>query len=256
MRTLGRLALPVALLLAVASARAEEGPEDLAPSPGIEPSPMAAPAEPAPAPTAAAVDPVPVPDPAPAPTPLAPATIGLPSGRSLLGSGEPVPQDAPTPSRVIRQLLACLAVGLLLGAGIWLLRRTFPTRLKGRPTGLMEVLGRTAVTPKHSVVLLRVGGKVLVVGLSPEGMTTLSEIGEPETVEKLLLKEPAAPAEGFGRRLSGVLAPFRRTPPGAFAGDRAVGDAPPTEAADPLEDEIRALERRVASWRLEDRRPG
>ncbi len=64
----------------------------------------------------------------------------------------------------------------------------------------------------------------------------------------MLLKE-LAPAEGFGSRLAGVLAPFRRTPIGAFGG----GGAPPTPGeGDILEGEIRALERRVASWRKDD----
>lgn len=237
--------LVAALCLLAVPALGEE-----APVPEAAPSPAAvatAPAVPEPAATA--------PEPAPAALSVPAVSdepIGRPSGTSFLGSGNVPAEGVSTPSTVGRNLLACAAVGLLLGIGAWLLRKSFPTRLTGKPTGLMEVLGRLPVSPKHTVVLVRVAGRVLVVGISPDTMTTLSEIEQPEEVEKMLLKE-LAPSEGFGARLAGVLAPFRRTPIGAFGGD---GTPPAAGEGDPLEGEIRALERRVASWRKEDPEPG
>ena len=140
---------------------------------------------------------------------------------------------------------ACVLVGLMLGAGVLLLRRIFPSRTAGRPTALMEVLGRTPVSPKQSVLLLRVAGRVLVVGLGPDSMTSLAQIDDPEEIEKMLLKTLPPPAEGFRARLSGMLAPFRQTPPGSFG--EGEGTSP-----DAMEGEVRALERRVASWRLDE----
>ena len=229
--------VPVADAETTTPAAEAPGPEAVAPGPAPTPA--------MPEPGAAAPEPASVPAPAVSEEP-----IGKPSGTSFLGSGKAGTERVTTPSTLGRNLLACTVVGLLLGAGAWLLRRSFPARLTGKPTGLMEVLGRLPVSPKHTVVLVRVAGRVLVVGISPDTMNTLSEIEQPEEVEKMLLKE-LAPAEGFGARLAGVLAPFRRTPIGAFGG----GETPPAAGeGDALEGEIRALERRVASWRKEDPR--
>lgn len=54
-----------------------------------------------------------------------------------------------------------------LGYAVWSARRgTF--RLGSRPKGL-DVLGRTALTPKHHVHLLRAGDRILIIGTGPGG---------------------------------------------------------------------------------------
>lgn len=184
---------------------------------------------------------------APVLAPEAPAPesglIGKASGQGfpgLVDAGR-APADERTPW--LKSLLAFAVTGVLLGGGVILLKRLFPTRNGGKPSALMEVLARTPVGPKQSVVLLRVAGRVIVVGVSPDSMATLTEIRDEQEVERILLKEMRPAPDGFKNRLAGVLAPFRPAPLGAFGKE---------EGGDALEGEIRSLERRVASWRLED----
>lgn len=57
-----------------------------------------------------------------------------------------------------------------LGYAVWSARRQGMVgfRLNSRPKGL-EVVGRTALTPKHHVHLLRAGERILLIGTGPGG---------------------------------------------------------------------------------------
>jgi flagellar biogenesis protein FliO len=65
---------------------------------------------------------------------------------------------------------ACLAVVLAIGGGVGLAARRLGPRT---PTAAVEVVGRVSLSPKHSVYLLRVGRRVLVVGAGPQGPPAL-----------------------------------------------------------------------------------
>ena len=54
------------------------------------------------------------------------------------------------------------------------------------PAEALETLGRRAIDQKLAIHLIRCGGKVLVVGVSPEGARTLSEITDPMEVQRLV----------------------------------------------------------------------
>ncbi len=59
----------------------------------------------------------------------------------------------------------------LLGAGGWMARRT---RAVGEGGDVpMRVVGRTSLSPRHAVVLLRVGDRTLMIGTGPQGPPTL-----------------------------------------------------------------------------------
>ena len=230
-----------ALLLAAlfaAPAFAEE-----APPPAAEAVPAAPALEVPAAPVAAPAVPV------LAPLPEAPSSSveKQPIGKPPAGQGDPGVAGAAAPSAggAWRTAAACLTVGLLLGGGVLVLRRLFPTKRPGGANALLEVLARTPLGPKHTAVLLRVGGKVLVVGVGPETMTALAQVDEPAEVERLLLKEAGRPAEkGFGGMLAGAISSFRSEPMGSLQGKGP--------EADDLEGEIKALGRRVASWRVDE----
>jgi flagellar biosynthetic protein FliO len=77
------------------------------------------------------------------------------------------------------QLLAILMVLGILCGGLWVLRRKGlvqtnfrrPATRNGEPR--LEVLDRLALTPQHSVHLIRIVDRVLLVGLSPGGCNLL-----------------------------------------------------------------------------------
>lgn len=80
-------------------------------------------------------------------------------------------------SDLIRQLAGVLVVFGLLAAAVYLLgrRRGLPLlRLPGRRgTGDMEVLDRLYLTPQHSLHVVRVGKRGLLISLHPGGSSLL-----------------------------------------------------------------------------------
>jgi len=100
------------------------------------------------------------------------------------------------------------ALGLVIG--LVLLLRFGVAKFGGRVTTSqsrsVEVLSRTSVAPKNHVLLLRVGGRVLVVGDSGAGLRTLTEIEDPDEVASLLASVEAdretSVTHGFNRMLS------------------------------------------------------
>ena len=81
--------------------------------------------------------------------------------------------------------LGALAIVLgLVGAAAWAVRRWVPAARIAGSAGL-RVVGRTSITPKHSVALVRVGRRFVLVGVSPERMTALCEVNDPDEVAEL-----------------------------------------------------------------------
>jgi flagellar biogenesis protein FliO len=86
-------------------------------------------------------------------------------------------------SMLLRIMAWTLAV-LALGAGAMLvLRKYTPLARNLNAGGAVRVLGRTSLSPKHSVFLLRVSNqKILVVGVSGDRMVTLGELSDPTAI--------------------------------------------------------------------------
>ncbi len=68
------------------------------------------------------------------------------------------------------------------GAGGVLLRKT-----STRPeSGMLRVVGRTSIAPRHALALVQVGDRVLIVGHGPDGPPALlGEIDDPDEIERL-----------------------------------------------------------------------
>ena len=81
----------------------------------------------------------------------------------------------------IRQALAVLTVLGVLGGALWWLRRkglaqfAVRTRSGGRIRS-MRVLERLALTPQHSLHLVLVGERTILVAASPGGCTLLDSV--------------------------------------------------------------------------------
>lgn len=72
----------------------------------------------------------------------------------------------------------------LLGVLYWGLRKWVPA-IKTTQPGAMTVVGRTVVTPKHSLAMVQWGRRFVLLGLSPDRMTTLGEIADTEEAAEL-----------------------------------------------------------------------
>ncbi len=81
---------------------------------------------------------------------------------------------------LIQQSFGITLVFLALWLTLWWLKRrgfaSLGTRLKySDQKREMETIERLALTPQHSVQLIRVQNRVLLLGLHPAGLTVLSE---------------------------------------------------------------------------------
>ena len=77
-----------------------------------------------------------------------------------------------------RQMASVVAVFALLGATLWLLRGGGWAKLRAvrrGPGKRLESIERLALTPQHSLHLVRIGGKELVVATHPQGCALLLE---------------------------------------------------------------------------------
>lgn len=75
-------------------------------------------------------------------------------------------------------------VGTLGSLGYWLKPYLGVTR--GLPIEAVELLGRRSLEQKVAIHLVRCGGRILVLSVSPEGARTLAEIADPVEVRELV----------------------------------------------------------------------
>jgi flagellar biogenesis protein FliO len=68
----------------------------------------------------------------------------------------------------------------------WTMRRGSPGGSAVLPGEVVEVLGRAPLTHRQQLHLLRCGRKLVLVNVCAEGVETLTEITEPEEVDRLL----------------------------------------------------------------------
>ena len=104
---------------------------------------------------------------------------------------------------------------LALVIGLIFLFRHVINRFSGRTpatsrTGVVEVLARVGVAPKQQVVLLRIGGRVLLVGQSANGMTTLAEINDPDEVASVLAAVTASKPTVSAGQFASLLGRFSK----------------------------------------------
>lgn len=134
---------------------------------------------------------------APAPAALQPSAPKPESVGSLLageGSGRrgTGPQETPTLAGggaggiLFRMLgwMAAVAVAAIVLVKVW--KRLVPSAAPGGPAGGIRVVGRAALTPRHSLYTVRVGNhRMLVVGVSGDRMTALTQFDDPAQVVAL-----------------------------------------------------------------------
>jgi len=132
-----------------------------------------------------------------------------------------------------------LVLGLILALR-WLARRWGGRRLGGGD-GAVELLSRTPLSTRHSVLLVRVGKRILVVGAGGDNLRTLTEIEDPEQISELLANVRAGSA---GRGFSRALAAWgSRMDVGDQAGD--LTGAEPRTPAGGLADRVRGMVDRI-----------
>jgi len=103
-----------------------------------------------------------------------------------------------------QMLFGLILVFGILAVCVWLLKR-FSSPV--RANGLLRVLGITAVGPREKVVLLEVGEKILMLGVTPNNVRTLHVFAREELpLESASATSPAGPAAAFATSFASRLA--------------------------------------------------
>jgi flagellar biogenesis protein FliO len=85
---------------------------------------------------------------------------------------------------MFQQLLAVFLVLALLGAALWLLRRKGMAKLnvgftrRSSAVRRLEVVDRIALTAHHSLHLVRVENRMILIGVSPSGCTQMKSCAD------------------------------------------------------------------------------
>ncbi len=126
-----------------------------------------------------------------------------------------------TPSASIWGTVIGLAAvfGLFLAGRVWLSRHG-PVGFRGLPAEALELLGKRAIEPRVSIHIVRCGPKILVLGVSPDGIRTLTEITDPVEID---LMAGACRRKDAGLASANFAGMFRRS--GADAQRNSLGDA-------------------------------
>lgn len=79
-----------------------------------------------------------------------------------------------------RNSVMSLAIVLVLvAATLWGLRRLVPSLRHPVTSDAIRVVARTALTPRHQLALVECGDRTLLIGVSPDRLHALGEIGSP-----------------------------------------------------------------------------
>jgi flagellar biogenesis protein FliO len=175
----------------------------------------------------------------------APAQATQPAGeirRSAAASAASNPAG-PSATRVAFSLAAVLAlIVILFVAGRRFLPRGSFAR-HGGGGGSVQVLARTAISPKQRIVLLQIGRRILVVADGGASLSTLCEITDADEATSLIGQLQSEKAGGsFTAALNSAMDRFR-----AAQHEPPVPSAPrePQPSLDAMREEIEGLAKRV-----------
>ncbi len=145
--------------------------------------------------------------------------------------------------RVIGWTIAIVALG---GAVLLVIRKYTPAGRMLAGGGIVHVLARTSLSPRHTVFVVRIARhRVLVVGISGDRMTTLSEISDPAQIVEV--------DSQFRSRLDSFAAPGagdedRRESATAGAPERE-GETARAVDLEPYRREVEKLRTVIGGWR-------
>lgn len=147
--------------------------------------------------------------------------LGAPHAPAMGADRADKPQSQESSSGWLRTVLALVAVITLL-----VVMKVAVQKLAGRrgglvaqlgaggraPSGVLEVLGRYPVSRGHSLVLLRMDRRILLLGQSSQGFRMLTEVTDPEDVASLLIKTRDDDGASTAAKFTTLLREMERDP--------------------------------------------
>jgi flagellar biogenesis protein FliO len=153
--------------------------------------------------------------------------------------------SGPSAMRVATSLAGVLAliVILFMAARRFLPRSAFAQHAGGGGGGAIQMLARTAISPKQRILLLQVGRRILIVADGGPSLTTLAEITDAAEAAALIAQlQSEKPTGSFGAALSGAMEKFRAAQPRP---EPQPSREPPQPNLDSMREEIEGLAKRV-----------
>jgi flagellar biogenesis protein FliO len=114
-----------------------------------------------------------------------PIRLNPPSGASRTTSDPRAGRPGGLPSVITVASSLAVVLGLFLIVA-WIIRRAAPGGSAPLPGEVFEVLGRAVLANRGQVQLFRCGSKLLLVSVSTTGVETLTEITDPDEVNRLV----------------------------------------------------------------------
>jgi len=109
-----------------------------------------------------------------------------PPGKEAADSSEPAPLGESTQRAVVRVAASMAIVLSIFFLVIWFLRRSLPRQARSLPKEAFEILGTAALSSRHTLQLVKIGNRLLLISLAVGGASSLAEISDEVEVERLL----------------------------------------------------------------------
>jgi flagellar biogenesis protein FliO len=154
---------------------------------------------------------------------LAPPKVLTPD--SATGTGEPKNGSLPfTFSKLESFSTAGAGLAIVIGLFlicVWMLRRGGAKTSGVLPADAFAVLGRAPLTSQSFAHLLRLGNKLVLVAMSPDGIQPLTEVTDPMEVDRLTGLCASGRGHGPSAEFQQVLSQLSREPARGFLGGEA-----------------------------------
>lgn len=79
---------------------------------------------------------------------------------------------------LLQQGAALLVVFSLLGGAVWMLRSRRVPGIRVRGERRMQVVERLALTPQHSLCLVKIGGRTVMIGTAPSSCHLIESVDD------------------------------------------------------------------------------
>ncbi|MCC6492976.1 MAG: flagellar biosynthetic protein FliO [Pirellulales bacterium] len=124
------------------------------------------------------------------------------------------------------QSLSTAGTGLVIVIGLFLICMVVLRRSGGKTAGMLPseafaVLGRAPLTSSSNAQLLRIGNKLVLVAMTPEGAQPLAEVTDPLEVDRIVALCASGKGHGPAAEFQQVLAQLAREPARGFLGGEA-----------------------------------
>ncbi len=150
--------------------------------------------------------------------PAGPLRISRPSAPTPEGLPRPEPSKT---GYLVRTIVGSLAIVLgVFFLLVWFFKRGQPKSTQRLPNSVLEVLGRAPLNGKQQLQLLRLGNKLLLVSVTPQGAETLTEITEALEVDRLSALCQQSQPNSISTSFRQVMEQFGREPASGFLGSQ------------------------------------